>query len=182
MKKCVAFALAITALTFISFSSSAQGLNADTVKAQLIKDWQRAKEYTMDYLNTMPADKYSAKPVDSIRSFSEQMLHLAAGNEALISLATGKDKIFNNRNIEKAPGAQSKDSVVYFVTTSYDYAINSIKNTDAAKLGEQVTRGKLSAMRLTLLLKAFEHQTHHRGQCTIYIRLQGIRPPNERLF
>ena len=31
-------------------------------------------------------------------------------------------------------------------------------------------------------LKAFEHQTHHRGQCTIYIRLLGIRPPQERLF
>ena len=30
--------------------------------------------------------------------------------------------------------------------------------------------------------KTFEHQTHHRGQATIYIRLQGIKPPEERLF
>jgi len=30
--------------------------------------------------------------------------------------------------------------------------------------------------------KIFEHQTHHRGQTTIYIRLQNITPPNERLF
>ncbi|NJN43012.1 MAG: hypothetical protein HC811_13085 [Flammeovirgaceae bacterium] len=30
--------------------------------------------------------------------------------------------------------------------------------------------------------KAFEHQTHHRGQTTIYIRLKGIAPPNEKLF
>jgi uncharacterized damage-inducible protein DinB len=36
--------------------------------------------------------------------------------------------------------------------------------------------------RYAWLLAAFEHQTHHRGQTTIYIRLQGIRPPNERLF
>ncbi|HET9745897.1 MAG TPA: DinB family protein [Chitinophagaceae bacterium] len=30
--------------------------------------------------------------------------------------------------------------------------------------------------------KAFEHQNHHRGQTTIYIRAQGIKPPEERLF
>jgi len=32
------------------------------------------------------------------------------------------------------------------------------------------------------MIKTFEHQTHHRGQATIYIRLQGIRPPQEQLF
>jgi len=181
MKKCLCLIVVLGALLFVSSSSIAQSLNADTIKAQLLADWQRAKEYTLDYLKTMPADKYSVHPVDSIRSFSEQMLHLAMGNENLVSLATGKEKLFK-RNLEKAPGAQSKDSVTYLVTASYDYAINSIKGTDAGTLGERVSFGKMSASRLTLLLKAFEHQTHHRGQCTIYIRLQGIRPPNERLF
>ena len=182
MKKIFRVTIALCSLFAFYHPVSAQTISADTIKAQLLKDWQRAKDYTIDYLNTMPADKYGARPVDSIRSFAEQMLHLAMGNENLVSVGTGKDKIFNNRNIEKAPGAQSKDSVMYFVTASYDYAINSIKNTDAAKLSERVARGRLSETRLTWLMKAFEHQTHHRGQCTIIIRLQGIRPPNERLF
>jgi len=30
--------------------------------------------------------------------------------------------------------------------------------------------------------KAFEHQTHHRGQATVYIRLAGGTPPQEKLF
>jgi uncharacterized damage-inducible protein DinB len=34
--------------------------------------------------------------------------------------------------------------------------------------------------RFAFMLKAFEHQVHHRGQTTIYIRLQGIRPTPER--
>ena len=41
---------------------------------------------------------------------------------------------------------------------------------------------KFEETRFALMNKAFEHQTHHRGQTTIYIRLQGIRPPEERLF
>ena len=57
---------------------------------------------------------------------------------------------------------------------------------DFDKIGEVVVqntpRGKRNEIRLAWLLKAFEHQTHHRGQCTIYIRLLGIRPPGEKLF
>ena len=26
------------------------------------------------------------------------------------------------------------------------------------------------------------HQTHHRGQTTIYLRMKGVTPPNEKLF
>jgi uncharacterized damage-inducible protein DinB len=154
----------------------------DSLKAQMIKDWERAKVYTKAYLDKMPADKYGYRPVDSIRSFSEQMLHLAQGNMGLVSNGTGKDKIFGGRNLEKAVTAQSKDSVTYFVMASYDYCIDAIRNMDASKMDEVVTRGPYNVTRRGWIMKAFEHQTHHRGQCTIYIRLQGIAPPNEMLF
>jgi len=170
-------------LTVISLSSSAQSISGDSIKVQFVKDWERAKSYTLDYLNTMPADKYSFKAVDSIRSFAQQMLHLAAGNINLVSVATGEKADFpDGRAIEQRATAQTKDSVVYYVTKSYDFAIQSTKNLDPNKLGEITGRGNTKTSRYVWLWKAFEHQTHHRGQATIYIRLQGIRPPNERLF
>jgi uncharacterized damage-inducible protein DinB len=173
---------AILFLTGLSFTASAQAISGEEIKAQFVKDWERAKSYTLDYLSTMPADKYSFKAVDSIRSFAQQMLHLAAGNVNLISVATGEKTQFPGRGLENSPTAQTKDSVVSYVTQSYDFAIESVKKSDPAKYGEVVSRGNNSATRYVWLLKAFEHQTHHRGQTTIYIRLQGIRPPNERLF
>ncbi|PWT76934.1 MAG: damage-inducible protein DinB [Bacteroidetes bacterium] len=172
-------------LTCLSFFASAQTLTSDEIKEQLVKDWQRAKTYTLDYLNAMPADKYSFKPIDSIRSFSKQMLHLAQDNFApLIATATGAQvpEAIKDRDLENCPGAQSKDSVVYFVTISYDFAIQSIKDLSPAKYGEMVSLFKWKETRFAMLEKAFEHQTHHRGQTTIYIRLQGIKPPGERLF
>ena len=168
-------------LILLSFSTSAQSLSSQDIKDQFVKDWERAKSYTLDYLNTMPADKYSFKAVDSIRSFAQQMLHLASGNIFLISTASG-DKVPFPRNLEQSPTAQTKDSVVSYVTQSYDFAISSLKNFDPAKFGELVGGEKNKATRFAFFLKAFEHQTHHRGQTTIYIRLLGIRPPNERLF
>lgn len=170
-------------VSILLFTISAKSQLADSVKAQLVRDWQRAREYTKDYLETMPADKYGFKAQDSIRSFAQQMLHLAQGNVGLIANGSGADRLaWGMRNLEKSPGAQQPDSVSYFVMASYDYAIASIQKMDASKFLERVKRGNFDFDRLTWLLKAFEHQTHHRGQTTVYIRLLGIKPPNERLF
>jgi len=178
MKKLLPILLVITLPTLLS----AQSITGEDIKSQFTKDWERAKAYTQDYLNTMPAGKYSFKAVDSIRSFAQQMLHLASGTVFLMNLATGATPAFNARGLEERATAQTKDSVTWYVNASYDYAINAVKNLDAGKLGEMTGQGARQATRFALLLKAFEHQTHHRGQTTIYIRLQGIRPPGERLF
>ena len=169
-------------ISFCTTASIAQTVSPDSVKALLIKDWERAKAYTAEYLAAMPADKYTAKPVEGIRSFAEQMLHLAMGSIGLSANGTGKTRIFPGYNMEKSATAQSKDSVSYYVNASYDFAIEGIKAMDANKLDELVKRGNLNESRLSWIMKGFEHQTHHRGQCTIYIRLQGVTPPNERLF
>jgi uncharacterized damage-inducible protein DinB len=154
----------------------------ETVKSQFGKDWERAKAYTLEYLDAMPKDKYGFKAQDSIRSFSQQMLHLAQDITIMVSYGTGKERIWKGQNIEARTSAQSADSVRYFVTTSYDYAIDAIKKMDASKLEEKVKNRNLEETRFAWLLKAFEHQTHHRGQTTIYIRLLGIKPPGEKLF
>src|SRR6266487_6893419 len=135
MKKIIAKTIVVPVFAFMlaSFQSNAQPLNNEDLKAQLIKDWERGKDYTISYLNTMPADKYSFKAVDSIRSFAQQMLHLAQGNGNLMSLVTGVPKPFGERNLEESTTAQTKDSVMYYVTTSYDLAINGLKKMDASK-------------------------------------------------
>ena len=179
----VAFWLSIFAF-LLCFQTKAQGLTEADIKTQMLKDWERAKAYTVDYLNTMPADKYSFKAVDSIRSFAQQMLHLAAGNCFLMSNATDqKTPSWFMSDIEHSSTAQKKDSVMYYVTSSYDYCINAVKSSDINKWGEKKKLfDRFEETRFALINKTFEHQGHHRGQTTIYIRLQGIKPPEERLF
>lgn len=174
--------MTITGLLFLFVLQANAQFNNDSLKAQLIKDWERAKAYTAEYLAAMPADKYTAKPVDGIRSFSEQMLHLAQGTIGLSSNGTGKTRIYPGYNMERSATAQTKDSVSYYVNAAYDFAIAGIKEMDVSKLSELIKRGNFNESRLSWILKAHEHQTHHRGQCTIYIRFQGVTPPAEKLF
>ena len=186
MKKIIlspVYILLFLAFTFCS-KSNAQSINNEDIKAQMVKDWERGKAYTIDYLNTMPADKYSFKAVDSLRSFAQQMLHLASGNVFIMMNATGQPPLpWLPADIEHRATAQNKDSVMYYVTASYDYCMNAVKNFDVNKWGEKVKMfNTYEETRFAVMNKAFEHQGHHRGQTTIYIRLNGIKPPQERLF
>ena len=180
MKKKILF----TTVVFFAAGLSVYSQFNETVKSQLIKDWERGKAYTIEYLDALPKDKYRFRPQDSIRNFSQQMLHLAQDIIIMVSYGSGKERIWQGQHIEERDSAQDADSVRYYVMAGYDYAIDAIKNMDASKLGEKVkhSRRNLEETRLAWLLKAFEHQTHHRGQTTIYIRLLGIKPPNEKLF
>src|SRR3984893_1750345 len=133
--------------------TKAQGLSEADIKAQMLKDWERAKAFTVDYLNTMPADKYSFKAVDSIRSFAQQMLHLAQGNIFLMSNTTDqKQPSFMQSDLEHSPTAQKKDSVMYYVTTSYDFCINAVKSSDVNKWGEKKKLFNFEETKLALMM------------------------------
>lgn len=89
---------------FILFLLSAGILNAqsslsDSIKAQLIKDWEFAKILTNKYLDIMPDEKYNFKPQDGMRAFSQEMLHLAQVNNAMVSNGTGVCRIFSRESV-----------------------------------------------------------------------------------
>src|SRR5437762_11548205 len=70
------------------FSVTAQNLSNERLKQQMVKDWERAKAYTQEYIDAMPADKSSFRTVGSMRSFAEQMLRLAFSNVILSTIGT----------------------------------------------------------------------------------------------
>ncbi len=174
-------ACVITGLSF-TLNLSGQTLSDEVIRSQFVKEWERAKAYTIDYLNTVPADKYSFRATDSIRSFAQQMLHLAQSNVNIISIVAGEPNIIGDRILENSRSAQTKDSVMFYVIASYDLTIDGIKKMNTASFNDKIKFYDWEETKYALLLKAFEHQTHHRGQTTIYIRLLGLHPPQERLF
>ncbi len=173
----------VLSASLFSTHATAQVMSNDDLKALLTADWQRAKAYTLEYMNTMPWDKYSFKAVDSLRSFAQQLLHLATANVFLMAQAADQPpSSWVSFGLEKRITAQSKDSVMYFVNASYDYAIDAVKKCDPARWKEEKELFGFKTTKFALMLKAFEHQTHHRGQTTVYIREVNIIPPQEKLF
>ncbi|WP_231464363.1 DinB family protein [Pedobacter sp. Leaf132] len=156
--------------------------NAQSAAEDVVKDWERAKAYTKEYLDAMPEASYSLKPTPQMRSFAEQFLHLADANYAFASTATGEKSPVAMGALEKGTD-KSKATVTKDVLASYDFVIASAKKLTAAQMSEMIKLfGRFDLTKKQALDKAFEHQTHHRGQATVYIRLAGATPPQEKLF
>ncbi len=153
---------------------------AQITKEQNIAEWTRAKAYTKAYLDAMPADGYAFKATPEVRSFAQQMLHLAGANYMFSASAVGKTPPAA-ADAEKSV-TPTKEAVTKAVLDSYDYAIATIQNVPVAELTQEITLFNMKTTKGLAFAKAFEHQTHHRGQTTPYLRLKGVTPPQEMLF
>jgi uncharacterized damage-inducible protein DinB len=166
------------ALFFLSAFTITQAQSTE----EMVKEWERAKAYTKEYLDVMPEAGYALKPSPEMRSFAEQMLHLTDANYSFASAAAGETSPITG-SLEKTTTDKSKANVTKLVMSGYDYVIASIKKVTPAQLAEKTKLfGQFEMTKGMAFAKCFEHQTHHRGQTTVYIRLAKATPPQEKLF
>lgn len=146
--------------------------------AMMVAEWARARNWTKAYIDAMPEEGLNFKPVPEVRTFAEQMLHLASANFAYAMFGAGKQNPYKREDF--APEKfKNRADLNKMVAESYDFMIAAIKSLDAAKMDEKITMRNTSLTRTAVLHNAFEHQTHHRGQTTIYLRMKGATPPPE---
>lgn len=178
---------ALVAAAILSASTLAQGeaKKPEDKRHPIVREtefsWKRAKKWTLDYIDAMPEAGLSFKPTPEVRSFAEQMLHLAFWNFGLIEGAGGKANPYGKKQetLEKSDAGKTKAALRKVVEESYDTVLAALNGLDEAKLLEQAQFFNSKMTRLTIFSIALDHQTHHRGQTTAYLRLKGVTPPPE---
>lgn len=148
----------------------------------MIKEWERAKTYTQKYLDSADDKSIAFKASPKVRTFGQQMLHLAEANYGIAQAASGKPTELGFGKLESDEKFKTKTEVAKAVMDSYDYVISALKDMNDNQLMEECTLFDMKMTKELAFDKAFEHQTHHRGQTTQYLRAQGKTPPNEMLF
>ena len=145
----------------------------------MIDQWMRAKNWTHQYVEAMPEENFSFKPVPDVRSFAEQMLHLAYWNYGFTAKLFGTSVPRTEEQLMNG-NFKTKAALGKVVDESYDFVIRGLSRLKEAQLEEQVAiRPGLNQTRIERLNDAYEHQTHHRGQTVAYLRLKGMVPPPE---
>jgi uncharacterized damage-inducible protein DinB len=179
--KHLSFSFTFLVLMFVGSHAFAQ-----FTQSEMVLEWQRAKTYTKAYLDAMPEDGYGFKPTPEIRSFAQQMLHLADANYLFAFIASGKPnpigETLQNHNVAEKTFPATKEAVTKTVMNSYDWMIATLQGMTPAQMVETIKFHNQDITRSGIFGKAFEHQTHHRGQTTIYLRLKAVTPPGEMLF
>jgi uncharacterized damage-inducible protein DinB len=178
----LATVLLLSATLLVSFSVTEKPAADSSSIASAVADWERAKAYTLEYMNASTDEVINFKPTAEMRTFGEQMLHIAEANYGLAAAAVGKTSPVAFGSLEKSDKFKTKDAVTKEVMASYDFVIAAVKELPDAKRTEMIKIFNFDLSRGAAMEKVFEHQTHHRGQATVYLRLKGITPPQEKLF
>ena len=139
-----------------------------------IQKWENAKTYTLKVAEAMPDSTYTFKPVPEEMSFAEQLVHISS-NMAWI----GSTYLKGEKNpFEKlSADGMSKQEIIELLNKTFDYVDGVVAAFDPTDLNDTVDffAGPMSKRRMFLLLA--DHVTHHTGQLVVYLRLNGIKPP-----
>jgi|GEM_PF-2400411 len=123
---------------------------------------QKAKNFTIEVIQNMPAEDFSFKPGDEMRTFAAQAYHIAYSMEWFNGNLSGNPIQWN-------PGDENrleKDALIEYTTEQFDRYIDLLME---AEVTDQTTASVLSFL---------QHNAHHRGQMVAYYRANGMVPPS----
>ncbi len=176
----VAAAASVPALAQQAATTPAASTNSE------IDDFKRAfatsHAYTVDMANVMPEEKYHFKPVplDEIRTFGQQMVHIGDAVNRLYQHFVEQKKLDPPTEAAKEQFA-SKAEVIAKLDSAYKYVEDALAKMSDADLNKMVPffGGKQVPAR-QVLRTILDHSTHHRAQTVVYIRLNGLKPATYR--
>lgn len=167
---------------------SAATLDAQQEKHALQLFLKLGKTLIVSAADAMPADKYGFAPTDGefkgVRTFGQQVKHLAAANDILAAAALGEDPPAGAGDEMGPETVRTKVEILDYLERSFEHlgrAIDAIgyKNTPVKSSPISPLRGT-ETTRLALTVEAMIHAFDHYGQMVEYLRMNGIVPPEGR--
>jgi len=138
--------------------------------------WQRGSTYLLAVAEAMPAELYDYQPSEEVFTFAEQLMHIAANlyylNGTYISGKEPEDLDLEISDKSKEEIISDLQKALLQVDASY-LALQAGEEEDEIMLFNRIEADK---QRVLMLMR--DHVTHHRGQLVVYLRLNGILPPN----
>jgi hypothetical protein len=180
----LAGSLILAGLAAVTAAASAQQQDIPKTTAESVG---AILSYTEDQFlsvaEAMPAEKYSYIPsapggkFDGVRTFAEQVKHVACANFAFFNEIEGKTPPEGCEKGGPAP-AQSKAELLEYLRDSFEYGNNVLATINAQNAMERV-EGRYGGpnSKLGMAVIAVWHVADHYGQVVYYLRLNGIVPP-----
>jgi uncharacterized damage-inducible protein DinB len=154
---------------------TAQSAAAQSINAEMVKDWNDLKA-TMDKIAAaMPEDKFTFKSTPAQRDYGQQILHVAQVNFKILQAVGAK---------VPAPAidlkATTKAGIIKAMDDSFDFGTAILKEqTDQTMLQPAAMppgfMGPSSKARIYTFL--IGHTWDIYGQMAVYLRLNGVVPP-----
>jgi uncharacterized damage-inducible protein DinB len=146
-------------------------------RAEFLRELDGTQDYYLRLAEVIPADKYTWRPAEGVRSVSEVFLHVATANYTLPRrLGTPMPTGFQPNTYEKS--TTDKSQVIAALRESFAHlrgAVERVSDADADKSFPWFTGGENTYRGLLLFIT--KHSGEHLGQSIAYARMIGVKPP-----
>jgi uncharacterized damage-inducible protein DinB len=147
-----------------------------SIKAEILRQIDDAEKKILQLAEATPAEKYTWRPAEKVRSTGEVFLHVAGANYFLPTLWGAKmPEGVNPREFDKNAGDKAK--VIDTVKKSFEHARQAINAASDADLDKTVKIFDREGAAREVLLLIATHAHEHLGQSIAYARMNGIVPP-----
>jgi uncharacterized damage-inducible protein DinB len=161
-----------------------------TIASAIDREIGLVEKEVVEAAEAMPEDKFDFSPeklnisgsdYKGVRTFAQQLKHIAASNYLIWSPITG-EKPPDTVNDGKGPdNMTAKAEIIKFVKDSFAFGHKSVATLNNSNLVEPITsRSGKPTTRLFLATFAVAHCFDHYGQMIEYLRMNGIVPPASR--
>src|SRR5205814_3789513 len=185
-------AVAAATATAAAQQSSASGTPSTppTIASAIDREISIIEKEIVETAETMPEDKFDFSPeklnisgsdYKGVRSFAQQLKHVAASNYLIWSPITG-EKVPNDVNDGKGPdNMTAKADILKYLKGSFALGHKTVATLNASKLVQPIRSSSgRPTTRLFLATFAAAHAFDHYGQMVEYLRMNGIVPPASR--
>jgi uncharacterized damage-inducible protein DinB len=150
--------------------------------ADILLSFSDSQEKVMSLAKAVPEEKYAWRPGPGVRSFGEVFVHIASGNQLLLSIASST---LSKEDLGKAIEAQSKlekqpvskERVQQMLAESFAAVRKTLEAETAGSLARDANFFGTATTRRGVLVILDTHIAEHLGQAIAYTRMNGITPP-----
>jgi uncharacterized damage-inducible protein DinB len=167
--------LALVLLAAIAGNAAAAEAQSNPLSTEVKTDYQAVREYFVRAAEEMPDSEYGFKPSPEVRSFGQQVAHVADDQYNLCAPARGETRKAAYRDIETRLSAKADLIPALKAAFAYcDAAYNAL--TDAAGTAA-AAQGRT---RFGMLNWNMWHTWEHYGNVVVYLRIKGLVPPSSQ--
>ena len=146
------------------------------MKAQAAVDLADLRQKYTSLAEAIPAEKYSYRPAEGVRSINELFLHVAAAGFNFPPLTgTAPAPGFEAKGFEKSTADKAK--IIDWLNKSFAYAIASVQSMSNADFAKALPKLGPDANQGDVVYLMVVHAHEHLGQSIAYARANGIVPP-----
>ena len=144
-------------------------------RAEVIGQLNFAEKRITDLANAVPAEKYSWRPEDGVRSVGEVYVHIAGSNYFFGTFLGVKPPMKMDPDMEKK--VTDKTEIVNLIKPSFDHFRSIVLHMSDKDLDKTTKMFGMTSTYRNVLVTAIGHMHEHLGQSIAYARMNGVVPP-----